>query len=213
MIDADASEGEGQTSIEAPIWPAFGDLMSCLFGLFVLFFVWAIAFQVDLTKTLEVQTAKAAVETERADTLEKALAAAMGGKMDGRITFVDGRLGIGGAVLFQLASADLQREGAALLEELAPPLAAYLATHDEMIMVSGFTDDLPLVPSAARKDNWDLSASRAVTVVRALIAAGVPRDRIFAAGFGETHPIAPNVSEETRAQNRRVEIAPVPRRR
>jgi flagellar motor protein MotB len=187
--------------------------MSCLFGLFVLFFVWAIAFQVDLTKTLEVQTAKAAVETERADTLEKALAAALGGKMDGRITFVDGRLGIGGAVLFQLASADLQPEGASLLKDLAAPLATYLEAHDEMIMVSGFTDDLPLVPSAARKDNWDLSASRAVTVVRALVAAGVPRDRIFAAGFAETHPIAPNVSEETRAKNRRVEIAPVPRRR
>jgi flagellar motor protein MotB len=213
VIDGDAGDAEGEVTIEAPIWPAFGDLMSCLFGLFVLFFVWAIAFQVDLTKTLEVQTAKVAVETERADTLEKALAAALGGKMDGRITFVDGRLGIGGAVLFQLASADLQPEGASLLKELAPPLATYLETHDEMIMVSGFTDDLPLVPSAARKDNWDLSASRAVTVVRALVAAGVPRDRIFAAGFGETHPIAPNVSEETRAKNRRVEIAPVPRRR
>ena len=213
MIEGRSEEDDGDGALEAPIWPAFGDLMSCLFGLFVLFFVWAIAFQVDLTKALEVQTAKIAVETERADTLEKALAATLGGKMDGRITFTDGRLGIGGAVLFQLASADLQSEGAGLLEELASPLSAYLATHDELIMVSGFTDDLPLVPSAARKDNWDLSASRAVTVVRALVDAGVPRDRIFAAGFGETHPIAPNSSEESRAKNRRVEIATVPRRR
>ena len=37
---------------QAPVWPVFGDLMACLFGLFVLFFVWAISFQVDLARGL-----------------------------------------------------------------------------------------------------------------------------------------------------------------
>ena len=91
-------------------------------------------------------------------------------------------------------------------------------------MVSGFTDDLPIrslaAPSrgAARfdgarsyRDNWELSVQRAVTVVRALIDAGVPEDALFAAGFGPNHPVVPNDTEPNRAKNRRVEMAPVPR--
>jgi flagellar motor protein MotB len=67
-------------------------------------------------------------------------------------------------------------------------------------------------PQKGFKDNWELSAARALTVVRALVAAGVPVDRVFAAGFGETHPVAENTNDDGRAKNRRVEIAPVPRR-
>ncbi len=58
----------------APIWPVFGDLMACLFGLFVLFFVWAIAFQVDLTRSLEKERASREVESARLKTLEQAFA-------------------------------------------------------------------------------------------------------------------------------------------
>src|SRR6476659_3358047 len=126
---------------------------------------------------------------------------------------VDGRIGIGGAVLFRSSSAELQPDGASLLVELAKPLADYVASHDEAIMVSGFTDDLAVVnPAKGFKDNWELSSERALTVVRALVAAGVPADRVFAAGFGETHPVAANVNDDGRAKNRRVEIAPVPHR-
>lgn len=196
---------------QAAVWPVFGDLMACLFGLFVLFFVWAIAFQVDLTRDLEVERAERAAERTRLDALERALA---GPLAEGRITLTDGRIGIRGSILFALNSADLQPGGGALLAAIAPALRAYLEHHDELIMVSGFTDDRPIASARHRyADNWELSAERALTVTRALAAAGVPQAAIFAAGFGEGNPVAPNDTGENRAKNRRVEIAPTPRRR
>lgn len=222
-VDDDATDDADASAF----WPAVGDLMACLFGLFVLFFVWAIAFQVDLTHSLEAARKDRAVAAERAQTLEKALAKtleeSLGERMRGdlkalagRVTLSNGRIGIGGSVLFEKSSSELQTEGETVLVALGPAIGDYLrgAGHEgEMIMVSGFTDDSPVqAPSRAMKDNWDLSASRALTVVRALVGAGVPRDRIFAAGFGDTHPVASNGDDDGRAKNRRVEIATVPSR-
>jgi len=202
---------EDEVTDQGSIWPVFGDLMACLFGLFVLFFVWAIAFQVDLAGDLQAERAARAEERTRLEALERALA---GPLAEGRITLTDGRIGIRGNILFGVNSADLQPEGAALLEALAPPLREYLEHHDELIMVSGFTDDRPItVASRGYADNWELSAQRALTVTRALSEAGVPAERLFAAGFGEAHPVAPNDTTENRAKNRRVEISPTPRQR
>lgn len=212
-----APEEEDESS--APIWPAFGDMMACLFGMFALFFTWAVVLEIGTAQELREERARAAeerarAEAERAARLEEserlaALERALAGPLAaGRITLSEGRIGIRGSVLFDSNSSELRREGASVLEDVAPPLAAYLDAHDALIMVSGFTDDLPRRGDA---DNWQLSAERAMTVVRALIAAGLPEDRVFGAGFGETHPVAPNDGEENRARNRRVEIAPVPR--
>jgi flagellar motor protein MotB len=202
-------EAEDETSMSAPVWPAFGDLMACLFGLFVLFFVWMIAFQVDLTHDLDRERAEHAAEAARRQELERALA---GPLADGRITLVDGRIGIRGSVLFGLNSADLAPEGTSLLGGLAAPLRAYLTNHDELIMVSGFTDDRAIASSPhGYKDNWELSAQRALTVTRELVDAGVPEDTVFAAGFGASHPVASNETADDRAKNRRVEISPIPR--
>jgi flagellar motor protein MotB len=195
----------------APIWPAFGDLMACLFGLFVLFFVWSVSLEGALLSDLARERETRATETARLEVLEKALAAPLAA---GTITIAEGRIGIRGSVLFDLNSADLRDEGAALLRDLATPLRDYLASHNELLMVSGFTDDLPIRGAgSAFRDNWELSAERALTVTRALVDSGLPRDALFAAGFGDAHPVVPNSSAENRAQNRRVEIAPVPRSR
>lgn len=200
-----------------PVWATFGDLMACLFGLFVLFFVWAVAFQVDLTRDLEAEKVRAddatklaeemATDKARLEALESALA---GPLKDGRITLTDGKIGIRGSVLFDLASSELSAEGEALLAALGGPLKVYLEQHPEAIMVSGFTDSSPILGSTKYRDNLDLSAARAITVTRALTAAGISKDSIFAAGFGDAHAIAPNDTPENRAKNRRVEIAPVP---
>jgi flagellar motor protein MotB len=201
----------------SPLWPAFGDVMSCLFGLFVLFFVWAIALQLPSAEaatpvaTAASASASAASSRPSAPARDDSLSATIGQAFEGRVRVVEGRIGIGGSVLFEKSSADLRPEGVTLLAQLAAPLARYLGAHDELLMVSGFTDDLP-VSNDTGYDNWALSSDRAVTVVRALVAHGVPKDRLFAAGFGESHPVAPNVTDEGRARNRRVEIAPVPRR-
>lgn len=99
-----------------------------------------------------------------------------------------------------------------MLKSLAAPLTAYLRDRDEILMVSGFTDDQPVSEFNRRfADNWDLSAQRALTVTRALIEAGIPANTLFAAAFGAEQPVASNADAEGRARNRRVEIAPVPR--
>jgi flagellar motor protein MotB len=99
-----------------------------------------------------------------------------------------------------------------LLKSLAGPLSAYLRASDQILMVSGFTDDQRLREGNRRfADNWELSAQRALTVTRQLIDAGVPASSLFAAAFGSGQPVSSNADEAGRAKNRRVEIAPVPR--
>jgi flagellar motor protein MotB len=94
-----------------------------------------------------------------------------------------------------------------------PPLEVYLGERDEMLMVSGFTDDKTVVkgPHQRFEDNLELSAQRALTVTRTLVKEGMPRQRVFSAAFGAEQPVASNADEKGRALNRRVEMAPVPR--
>src|SRR5690606_28329671 len=130
--------------------------------------------------------------------LEKALA---GPIQSGLVTLVEGRIGIRGSVLFRFGSADLTPEGRTLLAQLVPPLSTYLDQRGEALMVSGFTDDVPAKYGADYADNWELSAQRALSVTRALIGHGVAPGHVFAAGFGEQHPVAPNATAEQRALN------------
>jgi flagellar motor protein MotB len=111
-----------------------------------------------------------------------------------------------------LNSDQLQPEGRDVLKSLAAPLAEYLRTHEQVLMVSGFTDDQQVRGTNRRfADNWELSAERALTVTRSLIEDGIPSASIFAAAFGAEQPVSSNADEAGRAQNRRVEIVPVPK--
>jgi len=84
-------------------------------------------------------------------------------------------------------------------------LAAQLAARKVDVRVEGHTDDLPIHTSRFRS-NWELSTARATAVVAILAQGGIAPERLSAAGYGEFHPITPNTSAETRAQNRRVDI-------
>ena len=190
-------------------WAVFGDLMSVLLGAFVLVLLGVIGMQLELSSLLENEVQQHQEETQRRQELEQALAEPLAA---GRITFVNGRIGISGSVLFALNSDELQPEGLEVLQSLVEPLQAYLQTHDEILMVSGFTDDRPIWEGNLKFDeNWDLSAKRALTVTRTLIQAGVPAASVFAAAFGAEQPVASNEDEAGRARNRRVEISTVPR--
>lgn len=192
----------------APVWAVFGDLMSGLLGAFVLLLVGVLVAHLELATHLEAEVQKRQVEEQRRMALEEALAGPLAA---GRITLRHGRIGISGRLLFALNSDQLQPEGRALLLSLVSPLRAYLGARGEMLMVSGFTDDRSIRGSNSQfEDNWELSAQRALTVTRALIEAGMPASLVFAAAFGAEQPIAPNADETGRAQNRRVEMAPVP---
>ncbi|MGA7436581.1 MAG: OmpA family protein [Luteibacter sp.] len=193
----------------APIWAAFGDLMSVLLGAFVLILVGVIGMQLQLTSKLEQETKQRQEEQQRRVTLEQALAAPLA---SGRVTLVNGRIGISGNVLFALNSDQLQPEGRDVLKTIAGPLTTYLKSRDEILMVSGFTDDQAVHEGNRRfTDNLELSAERSLTVTRALIAEGVPSSSVFSAAFGAEQPVSSNGDEAGRAKNRRVEIAPIPR--
>jgi flagellar motor protein MotB len=183
--------------------------MTGLLGAFVLLLVGVMAAQLDMASQLEVEVQKRQIEEQKRLSLENALAIPLA---SGRITLNNGRIGISGKLLFKLNSDQLEPEGRQLLKSLVLPLRSYLQTRDEMLMVSGFTDDRA-VTSRNREfaDNWELSAQRALTVTRTLIEEGMPASLLFAAAFGQEQALVPNTSEQARAQNRRVEMAPVPK--
>jgi len=202
-------ELDGGADPGVPVWAVFGDLMSGLLGAFVLILVCALGMQLELATRLEAEVQQREVEAKRRQTLEEALAGPLAA---GRVTLNNGRIGISGNVLFAFNSADLQPEGRQLLRSLAAPLSAYLRSRDEILMVSGFTDDRQMRDNARQfADNWELSAQRALTVTRALIEAGVPSSAIFAAAFGSEQAVASNADADGRSKNRRVEMAPTPR--
>jgi flagellar motor protein MotB len=194
----------------APVWAAFGDLMAGLLGAFVLILVGVLVVQMDLVSHLQAEVKKREAAERQRMALEKALAVPL---KSGRVTLVEGRIGISGSVLFPFNSDALRPEGRQLLQSLVPPLKVYLGERQEMLMVSGFTDDKPIQQNGQQRytDNLELSAQRALTVTRALIAEGMPTDRVFAAAFGAEQPVASNANEDGRALNRRVEMAPVPK--
>ena len=209
QLDSGSLAHDGVHESAAPVWAVFGDLMAGLLGAFVLILVCTLALQLDLSNQLQAEVKKRQAEELRRTALEKALAIPLA---EGRVTLEGGRIGISSSLLFAFNSDQLQPEGRALLKNLATTLAAYLSARDEMLMVSGFTDDRQMRGgSKSFEDNWELSAQRALTVTRALLADGVPSSAVFAAAFGPEQPVASNADAAGRARNRRVEMAPVPR--
>ncbi len=112
-------------------------------------------------------------------------------------------------LLFRSGSYEIGREGAKAVRDLAKVLAA---NPDINVMVEGHTDDVRYTPNAYLKDNLDLSAKRATTVVRLLLDnKEIAPERIVAAGRGESLPIAEGKTAEARAKNRRTEIILTPK--
>ena len=75
-----------------------------------------------------------------------------------------------------------------------------------VLRVDGHTDNRPLSGTGRFRDNWELSSARATSVVKFLIAAGVPANRLVAAGFGEFQPLDAADTPEARDRNRRIEL-------
>ncbi len=74
------------------------------------------------------------------------------------------------------------------------------------IIIAGHTDDIPINTDWYRS-NWELSASRAVTVAHSILRhKGIDQNRLIIEGYAETRPLVPNTSAANRAKNRRVEV-------
>ncbi|MGA8192351.1 MAG: OmpA family protein [Acetobacteraceae bacterium] len=95
---------------------------------------------------------------------------------------------------------------APLLDKMVPTLSTF---HTTKIVVRGYTDNTPIgqsLQAAGVTDNLDLSAKRAMSVVRYLVAHSVNPNVLSAQAFGATNPVAPNDTPDGMAKNRRVEI-------
>ncbi|MEN3186371.1 MAG: flagellar motor protein MotB [Atribacterota bacterium] len=111
------------------------------------------------------------------------------------ITFLDN-------VFFDLGKADLRTEMFPVLGALAESLRAI----DNHIRIEGHTCNLP-INTPRFPSNWELSAARAIAVLRYFIEKeGISPQRLIAVGYGEYRPLVPNDNEENRRKNRRVEI-------
>mgnify|MGYP001162007901 CR=1 FL=1 len=113
------------------------------------------------------------------------------------------------AILFDSGKAEVKQEGREALQKVAGVLKT---VEDQEIVVAGYTDNVQIGERLAKiyPSNWELSAARAISVVKILVADGVNPKTLNAAGYGEHRPVADNDTLEGRAQNRRMEIILMP---
>ena len=116
-----------------------------------------------------------------------------------------------GKVLFESGKAQLTSLGLDVMSQIGEVLSKFPNKH---IHVEGHTDTRPIFGKLQQiyQTNWELSTARATTVVRFLIdKTGLDSGHFLAAGYADTHPVAPNETEEGRSRNRRVEIVLYPK--
>ena len=157
----------------------------------------------------ELEARKAQVEARLADyrqLLERFKPLMDAGKL--RVKIAKGRMVVELAsdVLFSSGSAHLGQEGKMTIIEVTGLLASI---PKRTFQIEGHTDDIP-IRTDRFPSNWELAAARAITVLRTMVEAGMPADRISAASYAESQPALPNDSKENRSANRRIEIVVVP---
>lgn len=104
---------------------------------------------------------------------------------------------------FQSGGAELAPASYATLDKIIPVLAR---TPGD-IKVGGHTDDIP-ISTLQYRSNWDLSSSRATSVVHYFLRSGqIPKKRLTSQGYADSRPLIENKTPEARAKNRRVEIS------
>lgn len=112
-------------------------------------------------------------------------------------------------ILFATGAAEIGPEGQLELRKVARALLTVAEKIPEdiewILRVDGHTDDVP-INNLRFKSNWELSAARAISVVKFLVAEGVPSERLAAAGFGEFQSLDTGEDEIARRRNRRIEL-------
>lgn len=126
------------------------------------------------------------------------------------IEVVGDRFVLPASVLFESASDEINASFQGELDKLTDAILELESQiPDEIswvIRVDGHTDVRPLAPGSRFRSNWELSAARAIAVVRYMIDRGVNPQHLVAAGFGEFQPLEQGGSEEALARNRRIEL-------
>ncbi len=163
----------------------------------------------DLGKRLNVALAQRVQELNRyrSDFFGR-LREILGGRSDIRI--VGDRFVFPSEVLFPTGAAELSETGKSEMLKVANALIQIASEIPDdinwVLRVDGHTDNIPLSGRGRLRDNWELSSSRATSVVRFFIDEGIPANRLVAAGFGEFQPLEDADTDEARAKNRRIEL-------
>jgi chemotaxis protein MotB len=161
--------------------------------------------QADTAAAAEQANAQAAAEA--AGVAENQLQAALQSELQQGLVEVERRdgkvvvtVGAGGA--FSSGKADITDQA----REIMNRISVVSMGAESTITVSGHTDDVP-ISNTAYRDNWDLAAARASSVVQAMQDTGmVSAGRMKAVSYGETQPVASNSTPEGREENRRIVI-------
>ncbi|HHG90070.1 MAG TPA: peptidoglycan -binding protein [Devosia sp.] len=131
----------------------------------------------------------------------------LAGRTDVRI--VGDRFVFQSEVLFSAGEASVSTQGAAEISKLAEAILQLEAEIPPeinwVLRIDGHTDRRP-ISTVQFPSNWELSAARAISVAKLLVAEGVSPTRLVAAGFGEYSPIDPADNEEAYRRNRRIEF-------
>ena len=161
----------------------------------------------DLGKRLNIALARKVEELQRyRSEFFGRLSAVLAGRPG--ISVVGDRFVFQSEVLFPVGSADLSPAGQDQLRQLAGTLKTIAADIPPevnwLLRVDGHADRQPVTGKFA--SNWELSATRAITVVKMMIAEGIPAERLAAAGFGDNQPLDPANTQAAYAKNRRIEF-------
>lgn len=128
-------------------------------------------------------------------------------KLQNNITVTDIPKGIeirlSDSLLFALGKSDLNDAATPTLKKLA----SLFKQMNSTISIEGHTDNLAMAPGARFKDNWELSAERALSVLRYFVdEQKLDSSNFQIAGYGDTRPVSENETDTGRKKNRRVEI-------
>lgn len=108
-----------------------------------------------------------------------------------------------GDVMFPSGTVKLTPKGVQVIRTLKD---FFIRHKDQNIKIIGYTDNIRPSSKSRFKDNWEISAMRAVNVLRELLKMGLESTRLTATGLAYLNPLYPNTSDEYRAKNRRVEF-------
>lgn len=201
---------------EEPWLVSYADMMTLLFGFFVLMYAFASKDKSDQWEKVRRDVAKyfggeyITPYDQLSKDIENAVAETVISRELETIPTPEGiEITFRSAILFDSGQAYLLPGAAAPMKALAEVI---LARKNEVGMViEGHTDDSPIA-SDRFPSNWDLSAARAATVLRLFEKVGFPRSRMHVMAYADTRPLFPNRDEngnivpENQARNRRVVI-------
>ncbi len=213
-------EAPHEASHDEPWLVSYADLMTLLFGFFVLMYTFAMAKldSSDPDKMVKMREEVAKyfggeyITPQKNDIDEfkhKFVEKLKPSEIETKISPEGVEISFRGNLLFDSGEAQLKEKGKKVLKALTDLL---MSKGDVDVIVEGHTDDIPLRANSRYSSNWELSGSRSASVIEELISHGMSAEHIKGMSFADTKPLAPNRDAHkipipaNQARNRRVTI-------